>query len=94
MFGGATYDVDAALQRGWVDEIVEADALMERAVFAAQELARLSPAAFAQTKRQLRQDVADRIERSGAATDKIVTEIWTQALDHIRDYVARTLKKA
>ena len=94
MFGGATYDVDAALQRGWVDEIVEADALMERAVLAAQELARLSPAAFAQTKRQLRQDVADRIERSGAATDKIVTEIWTQALDHIRDYVARTLKKA
>ncbi len=94
MFGGATYDVDAALERGWVDEVVEADALMDRAVFAAQELARLSPATFTQTKRQLRQDIAERIERNGATTDKIVTEIWTQALDHVRDYVARTLKKS
>src|SRR5271155_1274871 len=94
MFGGATYDVDAALERGWVDEGVEADALMDRAVFAAQELARLSPAAFTQTKRQLRQDVAERGERNGATTGKIVSEIWTQALDHVRDYVARTLKKA
>jgi enoyl-CoA hydratase len=94
MFGSATYDVDAALERGWVDEVVEADALVDRAVLAAQELARLSPAAFTQTKRQLRQDVAERVERNGATTDKIVTEIWTQALDHIRDYVARTLKKS
>ena len=93
-FGGATYDVDAALERGWVDEIVEVDALINGAVAAAQELARLPPAAFAQNKRQLRQDVADRMERSGAKTDKIVTEIWTEALGYIRDYVARTLNKA
>jgi enoyl-CoA hydratase len=93
-FGGATYDVDAALERGWVDEVAEADALMERAIAAARKLARLSPAAFAQTKRQLRQDVADRVERSGAMTDQIVTEIWTEALGYIHDYVARTLNKA
>jgi len=67
---------------------------MNHAVAAAQQLARLSPAAFAQNKRQLRQDVADRIARSGAMTDQIVTEIWTEALGYIRDYVARTLKKA
>jgi enoyl-CoA hydratase len=93
-FGGATYDVHAALERGWVDEIVEVDALINGAVAAAQELARLPPAAFAQNKRQLRQDVADRMERSGAMTDQIVTEIWTEALGYIRDYVARTLNKA
>ncbi len=93
-FGGATYAVDAALERGWVDEVVEADALMERAIAAARYLALISPAAFAQTKRQLRQDVADRVERSGAMTDLIVTEIWTEALGYIRDYVARTLNKA
>jgi hypothetical protein len=30
-YTGATYDVDASLARGWVDELVEANALTERA---------------------------------------------------------------
>jgi enoyl-CoA hydratase len=94
MFGGATYDVDAALELGWIDEAVEAAALAERAQAAAQSLARLSPAAFAQTKKQLRQDVAERVERQGATTDQAVTAIWTEALGHVRDYVARTLNKS
>ena len=34
-----------------------------------ETLAALSPAAFAQTKRQIRQPVIERMERSGAATD-------------------------
>ena len=92
---GATYSSDEALQRGWIDEVVEPDALMEDAAAVAQELALLSPAAFAQTKKQIRQTVTERLERSGEATDRAVTEIWTapETLRHIRDYVARTLKK-
>jgi enoyl-CoA hydratase len=74
-FGGATYDVEAALAHGWVDEVAEADALPQRAVAAAQSLARLSPLAFAQTKKQLRQEVAERVERSGAMTDATVADI-------------------
>ena len=95
-FGAATYDADAALQRGWVDELAEADVLMDRAMVAAKQLAGLSPAAFAQTKKQLRQEASERVERSRAATDKIVTDIWAASptLDYVRDYVARTLKKA
>jgi enoyl-CoA hydratase len=93
MFGGATYEVDAALERGLVDELVEAGALPQRAIAAAQSLAKLAPAAFAQTKKQLRQDAADRVERSGAMTDRTVTDIWTEALGYVRDYVARTLNK-
>jgi enoyl-CoA hydratase len=56
----------------------------------------LSPAAFAQTKMQIRQTVAERMAQSGAATDRAVTEIWTapETLGRVRDYVARTLKKA
>jgi enoyl-CoA hydratase len=73
--------------------VVDADALPKRALALAHNLARLSPAAFAQTKKQLRQDVADRVERSGATTDAAVTDIWTQALDDVHDYVARTLNK-
>lgn len=95
MFGGATYEPDDALARGWVDEIVDADALMESAMASARRLASLSAFAFAQTKTQMRQPVVERIERSGAAIDKIATEIWaaSETLDRVRDYVARTLKK-
>lgn len=94
MYGGATYDTQTALERGWIDEIVEASALMPRALAAAEDLARLSPIAFAQTKRQLRAEISERLEQSGAAADQAIAEMWVNALDHIRDYVARTLKKA
>jgi len=68
---------------------------MKRAMAAAQSLAALSPAAFAQTKKQIRATVAERMAQSGEATDKAVTAIWTapKTLHYIRDYVARTLKK-
>lgn len=94
--GAATYATDIALQRGWVDEVVEPGALMERAIAAALALAALSPPAFAQTKKQIRQPVTERMERSGQATDKTVTDIWTapETLRTIQDYVSRTLKKA
>jgi enoyl-CoA hydratase len=94
--GGATYDADEALALGRVDEIMEADALIDNAMAAARRLASLSPFAFAQTKTQLRQPVVERLERSGAAIDKIAIEIRAAAetLDHVRNYVARTLKKA
>ena len=94
--GGATYEADEALSRGWVDEIMEADALMANVMAAAHRLASLSPVAFAHTKAQMRQPIIERLERSGVAIDKIATEIWVavETLGHIRDYVARTLKKA
>ena len=60
-YTGATYDVDASLARGWVDELVEANALTERARAVAQEMARLSPKAFTQAKKQLRQEVSERV---------------------------------
>jgi enoyl-CoA hydratase len=92
---GATYETDTALQRGWIDEVAEPGELIEDAIAVAQELALLSPAAFAQTKMQFRQAVAERMAHSGEATDKAVTAIWTapETLRYIRDYVARTLKK-
>jgi enoyl-CoA hydratase len=93
--GAATYATDDALARGWVDEVVEADALLPRAMEVARQLAALSPPAFSQTKKQIRQAVADNYAKHGAATDEAVTAIWTapQTLGYVRDYVARTLKK-
>jgi len=92
---GATYATDAALDRGWIDEIAEPSDLIADAIAIAQELALLSPAAFAQTKMQIRQAVSERLAQSGAVTDKAVTEIWAapETLGRIRDYVAHTLKK-
>jgi enoyl-CoA hydratase len=93
---GATYATDAALQRGWVDEVTDPGDVLEDALAVARELALLSPAAFAQTKAQIRQPVAERLQRNGGATDKAVADIWTApaTLNYIRDYVARTLKKS
>jgi enoyl-CoA hydratase len=83
------------LRRGWVDEVAEPEDLIEDAVAVARELSLLSPAAFAQTKTQIRQPVAERVQASGKATDEAVAEIWTapETLAHIRDYVERTLGK-
>ena len=93
--GASTYASDAALQKGWVDEVAEPAALMARAIEVAQSYAALSPPAFAQTKKQIRQAVTERLASSGEATDKAVTAIWTApaTLEFIRAYVARTLKK-
>ena len=95
-FSGATYDTNAALQRGWVDELAEPYEVVEDAIAVAQELAALSPPAFAQAKKQLRQSVNERYAHDGAETDAAVTDIWCapEALARIRDYVERTLRKS
>jgi enoyl-CoA hydratase len=94
-YSGATYEADAALERGFIDEIAEPGEVLEDAYAIAQELSELSPAAFAQTKAQIRQGAAERVA-TDAATEKKVTEIWAAAetLAFIRAYVERTLKKA
>jgi enoyl-CoA hydratase len=97
MFSGATFTPDVALTRGLVDELAEGPAaLFDRAMAAAEALAALSPAAFAQTKQQIRQPVTDAMERHGRHVATAAEEIWTtpETLDRIRGYVARTLKKA
>jgi enoyl-CoA hydratase len=94
--GAAIYGTEDALERGWVNEVVEAEALMLRAFAVAHQYGALSPPAFAQTKKQIRQAVAERYAQSGEATDKTVTSIWCAdaTLGYLRDYVARTLKKS
>lgn len=93
---GATYATDEALRRGWVDEVAEPGKLIDDAIAAARQMSQLSPAAFSQTKLQVRQPVTERLQRSGEATDRVVTDIWAApaTLAYIRDYVALTLTKA
>lgn len=92
---GATYDTDAAQRQGWIDEVAEPADLIDDALAVARELAEISPAAYAQTKAQIRQAVSARMAEGGKATEKAVTDIWCapETLARIRDYVARTLNK-
>jgi len=95
IFSGATYPPDDAATRGLVDEVVNEQELLDRAITAAQALAALSPPAFALTKRQTRAAALDRVQQS-ADVDAQVTALWCadETLARVRDYVARTLKKS
>jgi enoyl-CoA hydratase len=94
--GAATYATDAAVQKGWIDEVAEPGDLMTRALAVAQSYAAFSPQAFAQTKMQIRQPVTEHLAQSGKTTDRAVTDIWMapRTLGFVRDYVAKTLRKS
>lgn len=93
--GGGTYVTEEAFAKGWVDELVDGWELMPRATRLAKYHAALSPEAYAQTKAQIRQPVADAFAKNGAATDEAVTAIWTTnaTLARVTAYVAKTLIK-
>jgi enoyl-CoA hydratase len=95
ILSGATFAPEAALQRGLVDEVVEGGALLDRALAAAQTLTALSPAAFAMSKRQIRQPIADRLAKDSPALATEAESIWTapETLARIQNYVSRTFKK-
>ncbi len=96
VLSGATYPADEARTRGLVDEVVEPAELTDRALAAAKTLAALAPATFAATKEQLRQPVADRMAQHAGHVDSRAAQIWASAdtITDIRDYVAKTFKKA
>ncbi|MBV8418953.1 MAG: hypothetical protein JOZ26_02950, partial [Hyphomicrobiales bacterium] len=83
-----------AVARGFVHDVVEPQALLERAVAAANALAALPPKAFALTKRQIRAPALERMQRPDL--DAAIEQIWTapETLERVRDYVARTLRKS
>jgi enoyl-CoA hydratase/carnithine racemase len=93
ILSGATFTPVEALARGWVHEVVEPPALLERAIEAANALAALPPKAFALSKRQIRQPALQRMR--AADVDAAVEQIWAapETLARVRDYVARTLRK-
>jgi enoyl-CoA hydratase len=92
VYTGKTWMADGALTKGLVDEVVEAWALDVRALEVAAQMAALPPAAFALTKRQLRQEA---LERAAAADDREAISIWStpETHDRVRAYLERTLGK-
>jgi enoyl-CoA hydratase len=95
VYGGATFSAHQAQEHGLVDEVTDPDALLDHAVKAAERLASLPHAAFALTKRQVRQPAWARMQDEGSRFDSTVEELWSSpdTLAAIRAYVDRTLKK-
>jgi enoyl-CoA hydratase len=94
IYSGATYTPLEAVARGFIHEVIEPQALLERAVAAAKSLAALPPKAFALSKRQIRAPALERMQSPDL--DATIEQIWTvpETLERVRDYVARTLRKS
>ncbi|MGQ0619807.1 MAG: enoyl-CoA hydratase/isomerase family protein [Panacagrimonas sp.] len=94
--GGAVFEACDARDRGLVDRIASAESLLDQSIEWAATLARLPPAAFALTKRQLRAPTTRRIREDGPEFDAAARDLWARPETHaaVRDYVQRTFKPA
>ena len=94
VFAGRTYDGEQALRAGLVEEAVPPDELLPRALAVAQEMARLSPAAFQVTKQQLRKPFVERAEAAARVSGELHAQ-WAGAdtAEAIRAYLGRVLGK-
>src|SRR5262249_52958413 len=90
---GRTWPFDEAAAIGFVDEVVPADALDERAQIAAEALGSIPASSFALAKRHLRQPLRDALEVHGNAIDAEVLRIWGSgaARAAVAAYAERTL---
>lgn len=75
-YDGAMYSAEEAAAMGLADELVDADALTDRAQARARELAGKDPAAFAGIKALLREPMAMEMARLEPASNQAFTDIW------------------
>jgi len=92
---GGAYEPAAALERGFVDEVVEGGLLLDRAVAVAEELASAPASSYAASKRDFRRPVLETWARHGAANDREILEAWAspEVTRAVRSYVEKTLRK-
>jgi enoyl-CoA hydratase len=92
---GRTWLPEEALARGLVDEVVEPERLLERAVAVAEELAAVPPAAFAATKLAVRRPMIEAARRQAALTDEAVLEQWCapETLRQVAAFAEQTIKR-
>jgi enoyl-CoA hydratase len=92
---GRTWPLAEAAAIGFVDELVPAATLVERAQAEAEALAAIPGESFALTKRQLRQPLRDALDAGGEKVDAEVARLWAsgEARAALAAYVARTLDR-
>ena len=94
VYDGSLCGPDDALRLGWVDEVVAAESLRDRALAVAGRWVEIPDAAFAITKRQLRGEVAVRMDEAGSL-DEEIRKVWEdpRTLAGIRAFMEATVGK-
>jgi len=95
VYGGITLDARSAVDWGLIDQIVPAESLLETAVAAAADLARIPAGAFSVSKAQIRLPALERMDIADTVAGEQVMELWTApaTFDAVRGYVERTLNR-
>ena len=95
VYRAGTHEPAAALALGLIDEVVEPEALLDRALATAERLASVPADTFAITKREIRRPAMDRIRSLAQTTAQEVQAQWLEprTLDRIRAYLDRTIPK-
>jgi enoyl-CoA hydratase len=96
IYSGRTFLPEEALARGLLNELVEPEVLLERAVQVANRLAAIPAETFRLTKCQLRAhglEAVRRAESDGTEADVAATWASDEVLDAVRRYVDHTLRK-
>jgi len=90
---GRTWPPEEALARGLVDELVDADDLLERACAVAAELAAIPAATYSATKKSLRQPLVERARHLTATLGPALVEKWCapETLQAVADFAARNI---
>lgn len=95
VLSGRVVSPQEAVTLALVDEVVEPNTLIDRAVEHAARLSRIPPTTFALTKRAFARQILHRVELA-ASDDVAVSNAWRSTEVHaaIRGYLDRTIKKA
>lgn len=93
VYTGRLLRADEAREAGLVDEVVDAGALLDRALEVAERMAQIPERTFRLTKRALNAPVIDRVARVAPEQDAAGKEAWAspEVRDAIRGFLRRTL---
>jgi len=92
---GRTWKPEEALARGLVDELVEPEKLLDRALEVAEEMGRIPPTAFTATKLAVRRPMIEAAQHQSALTDAALLDHWSseETLKHIAEFAQQTIKR-
>ncbi len=93
VYRAGTHEPEAALALGLLDEVVEPDILLDRALARAERLASVPADTFAITKREIRRPAMVRVRSLAQTAAREVQAQWLEprTLDGIRAYLDRTI---
>lgn len=92
---GRVVEAAQAIEHGFVNELADPEALLERAVAVARELAATPEGSYARTKRDLRRPVLETWARLGQDHDRETLDAWDSpdVRAALQAYVEKTLRK-